>query len=119
MTVRHLAGLILFSPDPERLAEFYRQALGIPFEERQHGRIREHLECEFENIHFAILKKARTDPSGTIVPSFAVPNLQDFLDRLSQSGIQPLHPIIDIGEGKRISSIPDADGNTIRLIQVD
>ncbi|MFN8404376.1 MAG: hypothetical protein U0V48_12595, partial [Anaerolineales bacterium] len=103
MTVRHLAGLILLSPDPERLAEFYREALGIPFEERQHGKIREHLECEFEGIHFAILKKAQTNAGGTVVPSFAVSNLQEVLDQLSGRGVQPLHPIIDIGEGKRIS----------------
>ena len=119
MATNHLAGVIMFSPDPERLAEFYRETLGLPFEERQHGKIREHLECEVGNIHFAILKKAQTRTGDTIVPSFAISNLQQFLERLSQKGIKPLHPMIDIGEGKHISSISDADGNMIRLIQVD
>jgi len=119
MTVQHLAGIIMFSPDPERLASFYREALGIPFEIQQHGQIREHLECEIWNIHFAILKKAETHPGSNIAPSFRVSDLEDFLAQLSQKGLKPLHPMIDIGEGKRVSSIADADGNMIRLIQIN
>lgn len=119
MTVQHLAGIIMFSPNPERLADFYREALGIPFEKQQHGKIREHLECEFQNIHFAILKKAQTNPGNTIVPSFVVRDLEEYLASVAQKDVKPLHPIIDIGEGKRICSIPDADGNMVRLIQID
>lgn len=119
MTVQHLAGVITFSPDPERLATFYRGALGIPFEKQQHGQIREHLECEIGDVHFAILKKAQTYPGSNIAPSFLVADIEDFLMQLNQSGVKPLHPVIDIGDGKRVSSIVDPDGNMIRLIQID
>ena len=119
MAARHLAGVILFSSNPERLAEFYREVLGLPFEAQRHGRIQEHLECEFGNIHFAILTKRQVSYGDAIVLSFAVSDIQAFLEGLRQRGIEPLHPILDIGEGKRLSSISDPDGNTIRLIQVD
>jgi len=119
MTVQQLAGVIMFSPDPERLATFYRENLGIPFESQQHGQIREHLECEIDDIHFAILKKAQTYPGSNIAPSFRVSDIEGFVTRLNQNGIKPLHPIIDIGEGKRICSIADTDGNMIRLIQIN
>jgi len=119
MTNIHLAGMIFNSPNPEELSDFYRGVFGVPFEKRQHGKIREHLECEFGGIHFAILKKAEPSSGGSIVPSFAVADLQAFLDNIQKMNIKPLHPILDIGEGKRICSISDPDGNMVRLIQVD
>ena len=119
MATQHLAGVILFSQDPERLGKFYKEVLGIPFEPRRHGPIREHLECEFGNIHFAILKKGQIYAGSNIIPSFAVDDIQEFLEDISQTGVTPVHPIIDIGEGKRISTITDPDGNTIRIIQVN
>lgn len=113
-----LVGVIMFSQDPDRLASFYREVLDIPFEEAQHGKLKEHLECLFGNVHFAILKKAQIHPGSNITPSFSVPNLPVFVEQLSQRGIKPLHPIIDLGEGKCCSTICDPDGNTVRLIQL-
>jgi predicted enzyme related to lactoylglutathione lyase len=118
MATSFLTGIVMFSQAPERLAAFYRDTLGIPFELVQHGKLAEHIECEFNNIHFAILKKAQINAKSNIIPSFAVNDLKSFLDELSQQGIEPLHPIIDIGEGKFVSTISDLDGNAIRLIQL-
>jgi hypothetical protein len=33
--------------------------------------------------------------------------------------IEPMHPIIDLGDGKRVTTICDREGNTIRLIQIE
>lgn len=118
MTAKNLAGMVYSSPDPQRLADFYREWFGLPFEKFKHGQIREHLECESGGIHFAILKKAQTSSEGSIVPSFALTNLEEFLDRLRENGVKPLHPIINIGDGKSICTIADPDGNAIRLIQI-
>ena len=119
MTEIHLAGVVFNSPNPEEMADFYRDLFGIQFEKRQHGNIREHIECEFRGIHFAILKNAQPSSGKNIVLSFAVGNLKSFLDGVQKMGIKPLHPIMDIGEGKHICSIADPDGNMVRLIQVD
>ncbi len=117
MSTSFLTGVIMFSQEPERLAAFYRETLGIPFEMAQHGQLAEHIECEFNNIHFAILRKGQISAGGNIIPSFAVDDLEAFLDTVGRRGIKPLHPIIDIGEGKRVSTITDPDGNGVRLIQ--
>ncbi|MER3482514.1 MAG: hypothetical protein C4332_04565 [Meiothermus sp.] len=114
MNVQHLAGIILSSPDPERLADFYREAIGIPFEPQRHGRIREHLEAEFGGVHFAILKKTPITPGGTVVPSFRVADLTTFLT----TGAKPLHPILELGQGKWVCTIADPDGNPLRLIEI-
>ena len=117
MATNFLTGIIMFSQEPQRLAAFYRDTLGIPFDLAQHGNLAEHIECELNNIHFAILKKGQILSGSNIIPSFAVPNLRDFLEQLVQRDIKPLHPIIDLGEGKSISTISDPDGNAVRLIQ--
>jgi len=38
-----------------------------------------------------------------MTPSFLIADLPAFLARLSARGIQPRHPLIDIGEGKSVS----------------
>jgi len=118
MNANKLVGLIMMSPDPERLADYYREVLGLPFAMEQHGTLREHIECEANGIHFAILKKAQVQPGSNLTPSFVVENLPAFLDSLRSRGITPLHPIIHIGDGKSVSTLADPDGNTIRLIQI-
>jgi predicted enzyme related to lactoylglutathione lyase len=118
MSTKHLVGIILMSTHPEQLAAFYRETLGIPFETAQHGTLREHIECEVGELHFAILKKGQTSKGGNITPSFAVPNLADFVADLKMRGISTLHPIIDLGDKKQVTTISDPDGNAIRLIQI-
>ena len=114
----HITALVFASKDPERLATFYREVLDIPFAVAQHGNIRPHIECEVDNFHFAIIHKPLASASGSITPSFVVADLPQFLDQLLGRGIEPLHPIIELGEGKSISTITDPDGNPIRLIQI-
>jgi len=119
MSSNGLVGVVMYSQAPEQLAAFYRETLGIPFQPAQHGKLAEHIECEFNGIHFAILKKGQSSAGGAIIPSFSVADLPAFLEQLSGRNIQPLHPIIDIGEGKSVSTIKDPDGNAIRLIQFE
>src|SRR5437868_4199793 len=105
MSAIQLVGVMIMAQEPERVARFYRETLGIPFEPAQHGKIGEHLECDFYNIHFAILKKAQAQPANTVIPSFCVTDLQQFLEQLSLRDIKPLHPIIDLGKGSCVSTI--------------
>ncbi len=116
MKANALAGVILYSPNPEKLANFYREFIGIPFELQKHGKIKEHFECLFNYIHFAILKRGEGEVTKSVVPSFRVDNLKQFIDHHQ---LRTLHPFIDLGEGKCVTSIEDIDGNMIRLIQLD
>jgi predicted enzyme related to lactoylglutathione lyase len=116
MNVLHLAGLIINSEQPEALARFYRDALGVPFTLQSHGPIRDHYECELAGVHFAILKR-KTLAGGAFVPSFACSDLELALADLTAHQVKPLHPIIELGDGKRVCSIADGAGNILRLFQ--
>ncbi len=116
MKILHLAGLVINSANPEALAHFYRESLGAPFELQSHGTIKEHFECDFAGVHFAILKR-KTNVGSAFIPSFACANLEEALADLAAHAIKPLHPIIELGAGKRVSSIADPEGNVFRLFQ--
>jgi lactoylglutathione lyase len=109
-----LTGLIMTSADPERAAAFYRSVLGIPYELHQHGTMPAHYECDVDGIHFAIIK-GKTQPTGSITPSFKVENLDAFLADLEARGIPRKHNILELGGGPRICTIVDPDGNDVRL----
>jgi len=116
MNALHLAGLIIHSEQPAALARFYRDALGVPFTLQSHGPVREHYECDFAGVHFAILQR-KAPAGGTFVPSLACASLETALADLAARQIRPLHRIIELGEGKRVCSIADSDGNVLRLFQ--
>jgi predicted enzyme related to lactoylglutathione lyase len=115
MTPRGLIGLITTSPNPDRLADFYRSAFGIPYALNQHGTMPPHYECDVNGIHFAIIKGARPPQQGTVVPSFEVDDLDGTLAVLEDAGTPRLHPIMELGGGPRICTVADPDGNHVRL----
>jgi predicted enzyme related to lactoylglutathione lyase len=113
ITVRRMTGLILSSVDPSRLANFYKNVLGIPLALNKHGNLPEHWECDFDGIHYAILKEMPNDvASSNIVPSFEVEDIKEFVN---QNNLAMLHPLMPLGGGDFVGSISDVDGNVIRL----
>lgn len=113
LQVKGLSGLIMASPNPEKLAAFYKEVIGLPLELNKHGNLPEHWECDFNNIHFAILRqRGNGNPSNSIVPSFAVEDISAFV---TAHDLAMLHPMMDLGGGSYVASIEDLDGNTIRL----
>ena len=115
MSPRKLIGLISTSPNPDAMAEFYRSVFGIPYELNQHGNLQPHYECDQDGIHYAILKGPRPAGPGAVVPSFQIDDLDSFLANLEKRDIRPLHKIMDLGDGPRVSTIADPDGNHVRL----
>nr|WKN38052.1 glyoxalase/bleomycin resistance/dioxygenase family protein [Tunicatimonas sp. TK19036] len=111
--VKGLTGLIMSSADPEKLATFYKDVLGLPLQLNKHGNLPAHWECDFGRIHYAILKQRNAGhPSGNVVPSFEVDNITEFV---KQHDLAMLHPLIDLGNGSFVGSINDPDGNVVRL----
>ncbi len=111
--IKGLTGMIFTSAQPERLAKFYRNVLGIPMELNQHGNTSEHWECDYNGVHFAVLKgKEGGRANENIVPSFAVDDINHFI---TTHNIKLIHPIMDLGEGAYIASFKDPDGNTLRF----
>ncbi len=46
-----------------------------------------------------------------------VTDIQSSLNQLLETGAQPVQPVQDVGGGKLIASVKDADGNNIGLVQ--
>jgi predicted enzyme related to lactoylglutathione lyase len=113
-----LSAITLHSNDPERLARFYAETVGLPFELHRHGTLREHFEVSVDGTHFAVLK-ANPNAGGPIVPVFRVVDLDRSTAKLAANGVSQLHKPMDIGEGKRVVTFHDPDGNAFRLIQID
>jgi predicted enzyme related to lactoylglutathione lyase len=114
MKPESLTGLIMYSPNPARLASFYEEVAGIPFELAQHGPVRVHREALWRGVHFAIWEGAERRN----VPTFRVADVASFAASLAARGVPPIGDIIDIGEGKRLASFRDPDGSEFRIIQV-
>ena len=47
----------------------------------------------------------------------SVTDIQSSLNQLLEAGAQPLQAVQDVGGGKLIASVKDADGNIVGLIQ--
>jgi predicted enzyme related to lactoylglutathione lyase len=114
---RKLVGVIITARTPETLAEFYRSVLGIPYELRQHGSLPAHWECDLDGVHFAIIRGATGTDRGNVTPSYAVEDLEHFLEEAGSRGIHKLHDIIELGGGPRICTIADPEGNPVRLYE--
>lgn len=113
LQVKGLTGVVMSSAEPERLANFYREVLGIPLALNRHGNTPEHWECDYNGIHYAVLKQ-QVNMQATVntVLSFAVDDIERFV---TTHGIQLIHPIMDLGEGAYIASFKDPDGNILRF----
>lgn len=111
--VKGLGGVIMSSPEPERLANFYRDVLGIPMALSRHGNTPEHWECDYNGIHYAVLKqKVNAQANVNTVLSFRVDDIERFV---KAHNIPLIHPIMDLGEGASIVSFKDPDGNILRF----
>ena len=113
----HFAALTMHSLDPLRLAAFYREAVGLPLAPHQHGTLGEHQECDLGGVHFAVWK-ASERVGGPFVPVFGVDDLDAAIARMSAIGVEILHKVIDLGEGKRVIAFRDPDGNAFRLFEM-
>jgi catechol 2,3-dioxygenase-like lactoylglutathione lyase family enzyme len=124
MNVLSLSAVVFTSPDPQRLAGFYRERLGIPIEPGRHGRMQDHLEGWLGDpahggVHIAVLKgRGPSENAGGAAPTFRVRRLDPCVAALEAAGTPPEHKIADLGEGKRLVSFRDPDGNIFRLIDL-
>lgn len=112
MKVKGLSGVIMSSANPERLAKFYNDIMGIPMVLNHHGASPDHWECDYHGIHFAILESKTVEiPNKNIVPSFYVDDINQFI---AENKIKSEEEIMDLGNAFSIG-FNDPDGNTVRL----
>ena len=92
--VRDVKSIVLVTSQLETTAAFYRDVLGLPIEEEQHGGAPRHFAGRVGNVHFAIHDRnafwlpttAPADGEGTIV-SFTIENVDTFRAHLAHHGV--------------------------------
>jgi catechol 2,3-dioxygenase-like lactoylglutathione lyase family enzyme len=119
--IRFLSAVLVVSADPRRLAAFYRDVIGIPLHEEQHGGSRAHWGCNLGDVHFAI-HPVETFPDrrsgvGAVKLAFTVFDLQALARRLGERGVPLLYPPRDTGFFVS-TAVEDPDGNFVEFTEL-
>jgi len=122
MKVEFLSAVLLASTNHDRLAAFYRDVIGVPLEEEEHGPLLKHYGCELGDLHFAIHPAENFAGEGCGVGSvrlaFEVFDMEVHVKRLAAHGVQLLYPPWKMGP-MTITAIRDPDGNVVEFTQLD
>lgn len=121
MKVEFLSAVLLVSKNHEKLAHFYKDVIGLPIEEEQHGETLKHYGCELGDIHFAIHPVENFDDHphgvGSVKLAFEVFDIEAHVKKLESHGIKTLYPPKKQGP-MLITAIKDPDGNLIEFTQL-
>ena len=118
MSFETVGAVLLFSKDPERLCQFYRETCGLPLEEELHPGAARHFGCMIGQVHFAIHDARMNGGKPGVAFSLGTCDLGEVLAQLAAQGVQPLHKTIDMGRGAKRTTMRDLDGNTVSLVQL-
>jgi catechol 2,3-dioxygenase-like lactoylglutathione lyase family enzyme len=120
--VRFLSGLIVVSAQPDRLAAFYRDVLGLALHEERHGDTALHWACELGDVHFAIHPVAdypgEPVKPGAVKMAFMIFNMAEVVQWLDKCGVPLCYPPVEFGAESRITAIRDPDGNLVELTEL-
>jgi catechol 2,3-dioxygenase-like lactoylglutathione lyase family enzyme len=64
-SIEFLSAVLLVSKEPKSLADFYRDVVGLPLEDEEHGETEKHYGCELGDLHFAIHPLANFEGAGS------------------------------------------------------
>ena len=121
--VGFISGVILVSRQPERMAGFYRDVLGLPLHDERHGDSQPHWACELGDVHFAIhpAEDYPEDPvtgPGPVKLAFMVFDLPAMIAWLEECGTALCYPLTELGVQSQITAVRDPDGNLVELTQL-
>lgn len=118
---KFISAVLLTSHNADRLANFYRDVLGGPLEDEQHGDTAKHYGCEMGDIHFAIHPTENFDNeepgTGAVRLAFEVFDIDDFAKTVESRGAKLLYPPKKMGP-MHITALKDPDGNHIEFTQL-
>ena len=116
MEILTVSALTFQSADPERLAAFYRDTVGLPLRLNQHGGMPPHHEGDLGAVHLAVLP-AHPSAGGPVVPVFRVRDLDASISELSAKGVEMALKPLGLDQGMTVAGFKDPDGNMFRLIE--
>lgn len=119
--MKHLHIAIRVS-DPQKSIEFYQQLGFAKIKEVHLDKMRTTLiflenSATIELVHNWDNKNKPSHQDGFLHIGIQVENLENFLQKLSPSGIKPINPVFTTPEGMKICFIKDPDGYQIELTE--
>lgn len=119
--IEFLSAVLIISENPERLAAFYKNVIGLPLKTESHGDTEPHYGCELGDLHFAI-HPAENFPdqkigTGSVRLAFTTFDIQKLAAQIEGSGYYLAYPIKDQGFAK-MTALHDPDGNYIEFTQL-
>ena len=119
--IEFLSAVLIISEDAPRLATFYKDVIGIPLEDEQHGPTEKHYGCELGDLHFAIHPLSNFKDSGantgSIKLAFTVFDMDSFVTRLKEKGVKLAYEPKNMGFAL-MTALTDPDGNYIEFTQL-
>jgi len=120
-SIEFLSAVLLVSADPQRLADFYRDIVGVPLVEERHGDSLPHWGCTLGEVHFAIHPIAtfpdRRSGVGAVKLAFTVFDIKALVRRFDDSGVALLYPPRNTGFFWS-TAVQDPDGNLIEFTEL-
>jgi catechol 2,3-dioxygenase-like lactoylglutathione lyase family enzyme len=119
--VEGLSVVLLLARDTGRTSGFYRDVLGLPLREEEHGGRHTHYACQLGTVYFTVQSAADlTAPEpgrgyDFLQLCFTVADLDAFLRRLQERKIAPLHPPQRF-EHTTYTTLLDPDGRHVRVM---
>lgn len=121
MKVEFLSAILLVSKNHDKLAQFYKDVVGLPLEDEQHDDTIKHYGCELGDLHFAIHPVESFQDAdygvGSVKLAFEVFNMDSFVKKLEEHDVKLLYPPKKMGP-MLITAIKDPDGNLIEFTQL-
>ncbi len=121
MKTEFLSAVLLISKNPGRLAALYRDVVGLPIKEEDHGDSEKHYGCELGDLHFAIHPaenfKGAGHGTGSIKIAFTVFDIETFVKSVQEKGLKVEYAPRDVGFAK-MTALTDPDGNYVEFTQL-
>jgi len=118
--ISKVGAVLIISADAAALADFYRDALGLPLQDEVHEGVPLHYGCEIGDIHLAIHDAAHWKPAdetgaGGMRVAFEIDDAAAVAAHLRARGVECTGPS-DHGFALTLS-LRDPDGNHVELLQ--
>lgn len=120
LAVRNICGVIIVTEDVERLAQFYRDVIGLDLDREEHAGLPVHYGTALGTIHFGIHPPGSYHrsswPRGGSVVALTVDSIDSCQHWLQARGIETSE-VRDEGFGPLLT-LQDPDGNLVEFVEL-
>ncbi len=120
-TIGYVGAIILVSKEAEKLADWYRDVLGLPLTDEQHDDTEPHWGCTLGAQHFAIHPPEDFPDErcgvGAVKLALNTFDVRGLAKRLQDAGVELLYEPKDNGF-MWTTALLDPDGNFLELVQL-